>query len=243
MAVFRNYVSNAMNTLTTSPSQRPFRQCAALFGTLLLAAAPATADDTSKFEAADADSSGTLTLEEFKSLLPPKIPRKQVVKRFNRADSDKDSLVSLDEWLAYRQDLKEEAEERKKQTARFNDADRDADGFLTYAEFIPLIPGKRPLIEVRRRFLQADVDKDSLVSLNEWLDLKMGNLADTPMKKSKFALADLDGDGLLTPEEFTTTYPRKTPAATILRKFNKEDENDDGLLSRDEWAPGDGKPA
>lgn len=227
-----------MSTLTTSPSPRLLGTYAAIFGTVLMASSTAMAKGPSNFETADADSSGDLTLAEFKNLLPAKMPEAQVLAKFAAADTNGDELVTLDEWKAFREDEKDDT---AKQTDRFNAADLDADGFLTYDEFIPLIPGKRPLIQVRKAFLKADTDLDLLVSLDEWLAFKDDTLPDEPMKVRKFDLADLDGDGVLTLDEFTTTFPRKTPAKTIARKFNKEDENDDGFISRDEWSPGDGK--
>ncbi|MES2439234.1 MAG: hypothetical protein V4584_09205 [Verrucomicrobiota bacterium] len=223
---------------------RPGKIPALLLGSLVLTSAAALADDTSKFEAADADSSGSLTLAEFRTTLSRNAPEKQLLKKFGRADADGDTAVTLAEWLAYKQELEEEQEQEKieKETARFNAADDDvADGFLTYDEFIPLIPGKRPLIEVRSRFLKADADDDLLVSLDEWLAFKSDDFIDDSKKPRKFDLADLSGDGLLTYDEFATTFPRKTPSKTILKKFNKEDENNDDLLTRGEWSPGQGK--
>lgn len=227
-----------MSILTTSPSPSRLNSCAAIFGTVLMATTTAMAKGPSKFESADADSSGDLTLAEFTTLLPNKMPEAQVLNKFAAADTNDDELVTLDEWNAFRED---EADETEKLTIRFNEADLDADGFLTYDEFTPLVPGKRPLIEVRKRFLKADADDDLLVSLDEWLASKDDSLPDEPVKFRKFDLADLDGDGVLALDEFATTFPRKTPAKTIQRKFNKEDEDDDGFISRSEWNPGGGK--
>lgn len=227
-----------MSTPTTSPNPRRLGTCAAIFGTVLMATTTAMAKGPSKFEEADADSSGDLTLAEFRNLLPAKMPEEQVLNKFAAADADANELVTLDEWKAYREDEKDDTE---KQTERFNNADLDDDGFLTYEEFVPFVPGKKPLIEVRKRFLKADADDDLLVSLEEWLAFKDDTLPDEPFKVRKFDLADLDGDGLLTIDEFATTFPRKTPPKTIQRKFNQQDEDDDGFINRDEWNPGDGK--
>lgn len=229
----------AMSTLKTSQNTLRLSSCAAILGTVLMASSTAMADDgPSKFETADADASGDLTYAEFRTMFPAKMPEEQVQNKFADADTSDDELVTLEEWNAFRE---EEKDETQKHTERFNHADLDDDGFLTYDEFIPLIPGKRPLIQVRKRFLIADADNDLLVSLDEWLDFKDESAPDEVVKFRKFDLADLDGDGVLTLDEFDTTFPRKAPAKTVQRKFNREDENDDGFISRDEWSPGTGK--
>lgn len=125
-----------------------------------------------------------------------------------------------------------------KQTARFQAADVIVDDdFLSYDEFITTVPGKKPLIEVRKRFLRADTDGDFQISLPEWLDMKSGDMLD-PVKRTKFDLADLDGDGELTLEEFATTFPRKTKLRVIERKFKRENTGGGETLTREEWNPG-----
>lgn len=164
-------------------------------------------------------------------------------KKFKRADTNPDSAVTLDEWLAYKSEIQEEKEDREKDIEKFQAADTvepDLD-LLSYDEFTLTVPGKRPLIEVRKRFLRADTDADLHISLEEWLDMKNDDMR-PPVKRTKFDLADLSGDGYLDILEFATTFPRKTKLATIQRKFDRENTNEigepDELLSRDEWNPG-----
>ncbi len=216
------------------------RLAATLAGALALGIAPAMADDdTAKFNAADADDSGSLSLAEFRSTLSKNARQKQVLKKFAKADANDDKLVTLEEWLAYKAD--ETEDETEEQTARFNALDTDDDGLLSYEEFSATRKGKEPLIETRKRFLKADTDDDGAVSLEEWLTYKNDGLPDDGKPYRKFKLADLDGNDELTLDEFATTFPKKTPKKTILRKFNKEDDNEDGVLTRDEWNPGGGK--
>ncbi|MES2475829.1 MAG: hypothetical protein V4640_08615 [Verrucomicrobiota bacterium] len=200
----------------------------------------AHADNTSKFESADADGSGSLDFTEFSTTLNDHAPAKQVTKKFNRADADSDDLVSLEEWLAYKSDLEEE-DEIEEHTARFEEADTDLDGFVSYDEYIASSPGKKPLIQVRKKFLKIDTDADKLITLEEWLAAEDDSPDDSGKTPRKFVLADLDDNGELTFDEFTTTYPRKTKLKPILKKFEKLDDNGDEVLTRDEWNPGNGK--
>ncbi len=55
---------------------------------------------------------------------------------------------------------------------------------------------------------------------------------------TKFNTADLDATNSLTPDEFAGVYPPKVKPAVVLKKFAGLDDNDDGLLTRDEWNPG-----
>lgn len=123
--------------------------------------------------------------------------------------------------------------------AKFAAADADADGFLTLGEFATTLAGKKPLIEIRARFLKADTDDDDRVSAAEWATYKNDNLPDDSNgRPRKFDLADLDGSGDLTPDEFAGAFPQGTKPAKVMKKFGKYDRNDDGLLTRDEWNPG-----
>lgn len=226
-----------MNTPTLHPTPcRLIPTFTTVFGLAMLSASAAFADDTDKFTEADADVSGALSFAEFKTTVSGKTDEAKVLKKFKRADSNGDQSVTLEEWLAYKQEIEDELDDLAKYTAIFNEADKDDDGFLTYDEFKPLVKGKAPLIESRKRFLKADADDDLQVSLNEWLAFKNDAVED--VKFRKFDLADADNDDQLTLLEFTTVFPQKTKAGVISKKFEKEDKDDDGFLTRDEWNPG-----
>ncbi|NJR41642.1 MAG: hypothetical protein HC767_02210 [Akkermansiaceae bacterium] len=77
--------------------------------------------------------------------------------------------MTLEEWIAYKND--DDENEVQEDTARFNVADANDDGFLSFEEFSTTRPKKR-LIDIRKRFLKADTDVDSQISLSEWLAYK-----------------------------------------------------------------------
>lgn len=192
------------------------------------------ANDTEKFQNADLDSSGGLVPAEFKATFSTLIPQRQIDKAFKKADSSRDGSVSLAEWLAYRATTFEGRE-----TLAFNNADIDDDGALTLDEFAPTQSAKSAFIQIRATLLAADHDADGHLSLDEWLAFRgkrTRHAHGVPL--SKFQLADIDGTGSLTPDEFGHVYPPKVKPDVVLKKFNSLDRNDDGLLTRDEWNPG-----
>jgi Ca2+-binding EF-hand superfamily protein len=193
--------------------------------------------DTAKFEAADADDSGGLTLAEFTTTFSGGTRASKILEKFNKADTSNDDNVTLAEWLVYKDDTIPENE--NDDTAKFNAADANNDGSLTLDEFATTLAGKKPLIEIRARFLKADTNDDDLVSLAEWNVYKNDSLPDDSNGRPRaFDLADLDGDDSLTPDEFAGVYPSKTKPGVVMKKFDKYDRNDSGTLTRDEWNPG-----
>jgi Ca2+-binding EF-hand superfamily protein len=207
---------------------------------IFLSSAAFATDDNLKFRAADLDSSGTLSLAEFRTTLSSGAPEDQVLKKFSRADANDDKSVTQAEWIAYKNN-DEDGNDIQEDTARFNAADANDDGFLSYDEFSSTL-GKKRLIDIRKRFLKADKNADSQISLSEWLAYKNDDSPEVDSGKfRKFDLADLDGSDDLTLKEFKSTYPRKTKLKTILKKFKREDSNDDNVLTREEWNPGKGK--
>lgn len=132
----------------------------------------------------------------------------------------------------------------------FAQADVDASGGLTVFEFATTQGAGPPLVEIRRRFLPADVAgafavvldpvtgepivgdpiPDGEISLNEWNAWRA--LEEKPKSDlSHFNLADFDGDGKLSLVEFGYLMSPKAKAGKKARKFNKLDANDDGYLS------------
>lgn len=195
------------------------------------------ADDAAKFEAADLDNDDALNLAEFTTTFSRGTRAGKILEKFAKADADKNDSVSLAEWTLYKDDSLPETE--NDDTAKFNASDADRDGSLTFDEFATTLPGKRPRIEIRARFLKADSDDDDLVSLVEWTAYKSDSLPDDSAgRPRKFDLADLDSDGSLTPDEFAGVYPSKTKFGVVQKKFDKYDRDDSGTLTRDEWNPG-----
>ncbi len=237
---------NAMNNSLKSKvtNQLPLIIISSMILSSAAALATSAGDDSLKFKAADSDSSGTLTLAEFRTTLSG-AREEQVLKKFSRADANGDKSVTLAEWVAYKNDDDgnggDDGNEIQEQTARFNVADTNQDGFLGFEEFSNTLNKKR-LIDIRKRFLKADRDSNSRISLSEWLAYKNDNTPEVGSGKfRKFDLADLDDSGSLTLQEFKNVFPRKTKLKVILKKFRMEDSNDDKLLTREEWNPGIGK--
>ena len=145
----------------------------------------------------------------------------------------------------------------------FAQADVDASGGLTVFEFATTQGAGTPLVEIRRRFLPADVAgafevvidpvtglpavdpvtgdpivgdpiPDGEISLDEWNAWRA--LEERPKSDlSRFDLADFDGDDQLSLVEFGYLISPKAKAGKKVRKFNKLDVDDDGYLSRDEF--------
>lgn len=195
------------------------------------------AADAAKFDAADVDNDDALTLAEFTNTFSRGTRASKILEKFDKADADNNDRVSLAEWTIYKDDGIPENE--NDDTAKFNAADANRDGSLTLDEFATTLAGKKPLIEIRARFLKADSDDNDLVSLDEWTAYKNDKLPDDSAgRPRKFDLADLDADGSLTPDEFAGVYPSKTKVGVVQKKFDKYDRDDSGTLTRDEWNPG-----
>jgi hypothetical protein len=203
---------------------------------LALAGGEPTATD--RFNTADADTSGSLSPAEFAGTFSPALSKGQQKKQFRDADTSADGGIVLIEWLAYLRDIVLK-DPNATPTEKFEVVDGDADGSITLEEFALLLPGKKPLIEFRKRFLMADADDDDLVTLDEWLAYKEDPQPDTSgIPFRKFDLADLDGDDQLTIGEFANAYPPAVKLQVIVKKFTGKDANEDDFLTRDEWNPG-----
>ncbi len=191
-----------------------------------------------RFNLADANTSGTLTPAEFDTTFSPALSKGQRKKQFRDADDNADGEVILGEWLGYLRDLVLK-DPSSTPTEKFEVVDGDVSGSLTLEEFALLLPGKKALIEFRKRHLMADADNDNLVTLGEWLDYLADPQPDTSgIPFRKFDLADLNDDDGLTLEEFANVYPPAVKPNVLLKKFTGKDANEDDVLTRDEWNPG-----
>lgn len=191
-------------------------------------------DDSTKLTHADIDISESLTLPEFTTTFPTNTPTGQIKRTYTKTDTDRNGLVSLEEWLAYRASTVE-----GKAWAAYLKADTDEVTGLGLPEFAGLQTHKKPFIHTRAAFLLADTDDDSLVSLTEWLafSTRKGKAVKV-IASAKFSLADQDSSDSLTVEEYAAIFSPKTKPAAIIKKFTKLDRDDNGVLTRSEWNPG-----
>ncbi len=144
----------------------------------------------------------------------------------------------------------------------FAAADADGDGSLSVFEFAKTLGKGTPLAEVRRRFLPYDIDgafalvldpetgdvildpetgepihgdpiPDGLLSADEWTAYQASDREKAHI--SRFDAADFDGDGSLTPEELGYLVSPQVKLRNTMRKFDKLDRDDDGMISRAEF--------
>ncbi|HOS42678.1 MAG TPA: EF-hand domain-containing protein, partial [Armatimonadota bacterium] len=158
-----------------------------------------------RFQMLDRDRDGRLTLKEF--------PNEAI---FRQLDRNQDGVVTLEEM---KRGMGTAEERRQPETVgdtpeqRFRNLDRDRDGRLSPREL-----GDPAL------FAKMDFNRDGFISLAEALAYSgKGGAApdaqDTSLEQ-QFRLADRDGDGKLTPQEFNN------PAL-----FAKADVNRDGFVT------------
>lgn len=125
----------------------------------------------------------------------------------------------------------------------FEKADNDGDGKLDYKEMLKLLkntgggndyqrPDDEPPVEAQMVVImgQMDTNRDGFITKKEFLN---------PAKRNTlFDALDFDGDEMLSWEELDAymkynNKPGEQPMATIM--FNKHDDDQDGLLSRQEY--------
>ena len=104
-------------------------------------------------------------------------------------------------------------------TKTFELTDADKDGKITSVEFIQHVKVYS--------FRQLDQNKDNAITLDEWNVVESG-----PEGQELFARWDQDLDGKLTLQEFKHTPRGKE---VLMRIFRTLDENDDGVLRKDEF--------
>jgi len=117
----------------------------------------------------------------------------------------------------------------------FAKADINENNFIDPTEFLALQNRGKAWTEAMHRFNLADVDDDDQLSLVEFRASNGGKEGGKPSKSQTYALADLDDDGFLDPEEFARTVEQSKPWRKVLRDFDRKDRSDDGLLSPQEF--------
>jgi Ca2+-binding EF-hand superfamily protein len=112
---------------------------------------------------------------------------------FGQLDHDRNGVLTTREWHGDR-DV-------------FNRLDRNRDGVVSRAEF-----SAPPALQESDRFPALDRNNDGVISRSEW-----------PRDRAGFDALDLDGNGVLTRDEFR------------LERFRQADRNGDGVITRGEW--------
>jgi Ca2+-binding EF-hand superfamily protein len=121
---------------------------------------------------------------------------------------------------------------------RFDKTDINDDGALTSTEFLALEPRGKSWVDAAYRFNQADMDLNGTLSLVEFRASNGGKEGGKPSRSQQFALADLNEDGFLDPEEFARTIAQSKPWRKVLREFGRKDRNDDSQLTFQEFGGG-----
>ena len=141
---------------------------------------------------------------------------------FTAVDSDGDGLLSLDEFLAAREE-------------RVEALDADADGFLSTDELSSFEgPHGRtpPAGVIERRMEQADTDGDGVLSFDEV----------ESAHALRFEAADADDDGYLSLDEAGDARPgrrNRGDRSERRERLQELDADSDGSLSREEAEAGD----
>jgi chitodextrinase len=120
-------------------------------------------------------------------------------------------------------------------TREFTRADANFDEIVTFEEYLVAFPNTLPWTVMRNRFDASDDDISGDLTVDEYIVHFAGRNHKRPSKAQAFFKADLDGDDLLDPSEYSLTINRGTKYNTVLKKFDKLDKDGSTLLSQREF--------
>ena len=120
-----------------------------------------------KFAALDTDLSGGLSLAEFTAGAPKGATTAQIQSAFNRLDKNKDSSISLDEFIAPHVDRA--ADRLAELKAKFATLDKDSSGGLSLAEFTAGAPTGATADKIQAAFTRLDTNTDGSISVDEFV--------------------------------------------------------------------------
>jgi calcium-binding protein CML len=148
---------------------------------------------------------------------------------------------------------------RESAERNFNDLDTDGDGFLTRYDYMALAQQRLQQTGVRpdspdgeavvEAFLNAwdthvralDTDRDGEISKEEYVRsfemlVRTGALEAVlaPISRATFTVADRDGDGRISAEEFRSLWTH--PGTDLGAAFDRADADGDGRISFEEFA-------
>jgi len=123
-------------------------------------------------------------------------------------------------------------------TREFKRADGNFDEVVTFEEYLVAFPqNSLSWVIMINRFNTTDDDISGDLTVDEYIEHFAGKTVKRPSKAQTFFLADLDGDDLLDPAEYSLTLNRGTKPAAAMKKFNKlnKDRVEDEVLSQREF--------
>ena len=171
-----------------------------------------------EFDAIDTDASGGISLDELRAAMKRddrNVTEAEVQRRWAELDFNRDGNVSRKEWV---------------QAAEFAAMDTDKSGDITIDELRAAMKRDNPFVmehEVRRKFLEMDLDGDGVISRREY------GVA------QEFSYVDTDSSGTISLDELRAAMKRDNPLVTDLeveRRWLQLDQNCDGSVSKNEFA-------
>lgn len=120
-------------------------------------------------------------------------------------------------------------------TREFERADGNFDEVVTLQEYLVAFPNTLPWVVMSHRFNSCDDDVSGDLTVDEYIEHFAGKTVKRPSKAQTFFIADLDGDDLLDPDEYSLTLNRGTKTTQLNKKFDKLDKNESSLLSQREF--------
>ena len=217
----------------SNPIRRLLAATTLASGLALSSAQAGGLDANAIFVAADLDISGTLSLGEFTTTLDAGVSARAALKKFRGADRNVNGSIELTEFLIFTGTIPKPT----KIEELFDQTDTNADASINFDEFTATFKAKASLVSIRRHFVRADVDASGGISETEWEDFKRGR-GQAGINLTVFELADFNADNQLTVVEYGYIFPRIASEAKVLAKFNKLDDDDNGVLVTAEFNPG-----
>ena len=123
-------------------------------------------------------------------------------------------------------------------TREFERADGNFDDIVTFEEYLVAFPqNSLSWVIMINRFNTTDDDLSGDLTVDEYIEHFAGKTVKRPSKAQTFFLADLDGDDLLDPAEYSLTLNRGIKGSVAMKKFNmlNKDRVEDEVLSQREF--------
>lgn len=191
----------------------------------------------------DTNKDGVLSAEEREAARKGRADRAKSA--LEKWDTNGDGKLSPVEIEAARKAARAEIDAIR--TKRFNDADKDLEGtpgygLLSLEEFTASVPTGTPAAMITRLFTFLDADKDSQLSLAEFLTACPQPPPPPPLPPVVslpfFRAVDTNQNKIISPEEFAAFLKIVRPAQTadeVAAMFAKLDTNSDNGITPDEW--------